>query len=55
MTCLAPVSGKLQGRATRILMSLAGVDQSRARELLARHDSDVAAALREAREPQLDR
>jgi N-acetylmuramic acid 6-phosphate etherase len=54
MTRLSPVNGKLQTRAARILMSLAGVDIERARELLARHDSDVAAALREAREPTLE-
>ncbi len=53
MTRLAPVSNKLQSRAMRIVMTLAGVDADRARELLARHDSDVSAALREAREPSL--
>lgn len=55
MTRLAPVSSKLQGRATRILMTLANVDADRAKELLTRHHDDVAAALREAREPRLDR
>jgi len=54
MTRLAPVSSKLQGRATRIVMSLGGVDECRAKELLTRHGGDVAAALREAREPSLE-
>jgi N-acetylmuramic acid 6-phosphate etherase len=50
MTRLAPVSNKLQERATRILMTLTGVDVDRAKQLLERNDSDVSAALREARE-----
>ena len=54
MTRLAPVSSKLQSRAARIVMSLTGVDECRAVELLKHHCGDVAAALREAREPQLE-
>jgi N-acetylmuramic acid 6-phosphate etherase len=54
MTRLAPVSSKLQSRAAQILVSLAGVDECRAKQLLARHEGDVAAALRQAREPKIE-
>jgi len=45
MTHLTPVSRKLQSRAVRILCTLGGVDEPRARDLLAAHEGRVEAAL----------
>lgn len=49
MTHLTPVSAKLVSRAIRILTTLGGVDEERARDLLNRHEGRVEAALRELR------
>jgi N-acetylmuramic acid 6-phosphate etherase len=49
MTRLVPVSQKLQSRAVRILTTLTGVSDERAKALLSEHGGDVEAALREAR------
>jgi N-acetylmuramic acid 6-phosphate etherase len=49
MTNLAPVSQKLVSRALRILVTLAGVDEEKARALLDAHDGNLEAALEEAR------
>ena len=45
MTHVSPASGKLRGRAVRMLMELAGVDRQRARELLRGSDGSVERAL----------
>lgn len=45
MTHLSPVSGKLRGRAVRILMELGGIDHEDARERLRESDGSVERAL----------
>jgi N-acetylmuramic acid 6-phosphate etherase len=49
MTNISPVSNKLQARSMRILMSLADISEDAARAILARHDGQLAAALRSVR------
>ena len=48
MTNIAPVNEKLRARAVRIVVQLAGVDASRARELLDANGDSVAAAVQAA-------
>jgi N-acetylmuramic acid 6-phosphate etherase len=45
MTHVSPASGKLRGRAVRMLMELAGIDRQQARELLRGSDGSVELAL----------
>ncbi len=49
MTSIAPVSRKLRGRAVRIVMTLAGVEYERARELLRDSGGNIEQALHAAR------
>lgn len=45
MTHVSPASGKLRGRAVRMLMEIAGIDREQARERLRRCDGSVERAL----------
>lgn len=47
MTHVSPVSGKLRGRAVRMLVELGGIDRSHARDLLRRNEGSVERALEE--------
>jgi N-acetylmuramic acid 6-phosphate etherase len=45
MTHVSPASGKLRGRAVRMLMEIAGIGRDEARELLRASDGSVERAL----------